>query len=95
MQAEERSRAPWVNDRTTWGRIRLTHRMWRTTYFAIATYLNALWDLHRSQPNPSAESRASLEEIRELQKVMDNLKGLGMEKGWPTPGVSGGNSTTE
>jgi len=95
MQVEERSRAPWVNDRATWGRIRLTHRMWRSTYLAIGAYLDALWSLHKSQLNPSSESRSSLEEIREIQKVMDNLKGLGMEKGWPTPGVSGGNSTTE
>ena len=95
MQVEERSRAPWVNDRVTWGRIRFTHRMWRSTYLAIGVYLDALWSLHKSQLNPSSESRSSLEEIREIQKVMDNLKGLGMEKGWPTPGVSGGNSTTE
>ena len=69
--------------------------MWRSAYFAVDTYLNALWDLHKSQPNPSPESRASLEEIREIQKVMDNLRGLGEEKGWPVPGSSGGSSVTE
>ena len=71
--------------------------MWHSTYLAIGAYLDALWSLHKEQPNPSPESRASLNEIREMQKVLDNLKGLGEEKGWPTPGesaASDGNSGT-
>ena len=94
---EGNSRAPWIDNRDNWGRIRLTKRMWGSTYLAIGAYLDALWSLHKSQPNPSPESRASLDEIREMQKVLDNLKGLGEEKGWPTPGgsrISGGNSGT-
>jgi len=94
MQAEGGSRAPWIDDRANWGRVRLTRKMWKSAYFAVDTYLNALWALHKSQPNPSPESRASLEEIRELQKVMDNLRGLGEEKQWPLPGASDGNSGT-
>jgi len=90
---EGTSRAPWINDRDSWGRIRLTRRMWHSTYLAVGAYLDALWSLHKAQSNPSPESRASLSEIREMQKVLDNLKGLGEEKGWPIPG-SGGNSPT-
>ncbi len=96
---EGHSRAPWVNDRESWGRIRLTKRMWHTTYLALSAYIDAVWTLHHSQPNPSPESRASLTEIRELQKVLDNLKGLGEEKAWPIPGFpreqSNGSSGTE
>jgi hypothetical protein len=38
-------------------------------------------------PNPSPESRASLTEIREIQKVITNLEGLGEEKGWELPAI--------
>lgn len=95
MQTVDSNRPPWINDRANWGRIRLTRRMWHATYLAVGAYLNALWDLHRTLPNPSPESRSTLDEIREMQKVMENLKGLGEEKNWSPPGASTGNSRTE
>ena len=82
---ESPSRAPWINDRSSWGRVRLTRRMWEANYRAVSTYLNARWAIHRDLPNPSDESRKSLSEIRELQKVLNNLEGLAEEKGWEVP----------
>lgn len=82
---EGHSQAPWIADRSSWGRVRLTRRMWEANYRAVRSVLNARWRIHHELPNPSPESRESLTEIRELQKVINNLEGLAEEKGWDLP----------
>lgn len=82
---ERPSQAPWIDDRSAWGRIRLTKQMWETTYIALKTVLQAKWNIHHTLPNPSDEGRQSMHEIRELQKVIHNLEGLAEEKGWSIP----------
>jgi hypothetical protein len=82
MQAERRSQAPWIDDPSAWGRIRLTRQTWAVLYPAVKTYMEVMWKLHNGFPNPSPESRRTLEQIRELQKVLRNLEQLGGEKGW-------------
>jgi hypothetical protein len=84
---EARSKAPWIDDRSSWGRVRLTRSMWAANYTALQMYLQAKWKIHHLMPNPSPESRASLTEIREIQKVITNLEGLGEEKGWELPAI--------
>ena len=90
-----KSNAPWVNDYSAWGRIRLTKRMWLAAYRAVDAYLRAKWKVHHELPNPSPEGRKSIDEIRELQKVLENLRGLGEEKGWAYPTPHDGSSETE
>jgi hypothetical protein len=77
-----KSQAPWINDPDAWGRIRLTERTWNVLYPAVKIYLDTLWKVHHGQPNPSPESRKSLQQIREIQKVLRSLEGLAEEKGW-------------
>lgn len=82
QQTERRSQAPWVSDRSAWGRLRLTREMWEVLQPAVKMHIHAMWQLHNTIPNPSPESRESLDRIREMQKVLHNLEGLAEEKGW-------------
>lgn len=82
MPSPRSPRPPWLTDPNKWGRVRLNEDRWRATTVAVKAYLSARREYHRSLPNPSPEGRASLEEIRELQKVLDTLDELAIEKGW-------------
>lgn len=82
---EGRSRAPWINDPSAWGRVRLTKEMAATTRTALTAYLHALRSHHQTMPMPSDESKAAMHEIRQVEKVVEYIDGLQREKGWITP----------
>ena len=56
-----------------------------STNKALTAYLNALWSYHEGMSKPSEVSHEVMEEIRMVEKVIENIEGLRREKGWISP----------
>ena len=54
--------------------------MANATSKAMHAYLTALWSLYHSQAQEEGES--TIREIRMVEKVVENVDGLRLEKGW-------------